>query len=277
MRMTRAIACLPLALALLAPAAQAQSDEAGATAHRLMIRSGVSVQLRGFAAQIENEIKQNPARLDGQLIAALAAAAKEAFRAELLQQDMTQRIARKLTVADMKAALAWLETPVGRRVTLAEELASAASDGKSLGAYLERLETAPLPEKRKELVAELMASTHAVRAVAAIQEAIALGVALGMDSMQPREKRAGETALRQRLRQAMPPEKVQAALAQQLPLVYAYTYRELTDADLSAYLAFLKSSPGKRYQDGMLGAFVEGLGRASMQVGELAAQRKTAL
>ena len=280
MQISRNAACLLSALTVwLVPVAQAQSDEAGATAHRLMIRSGLSVQLRGFAAQIENEIKQNPAKLDGQMIAALAAAAKEAFRAELLQEDMTRRIAKKLTVADMKTALAWLETAIGRRITLAEELASAALDARSLGAYLERVKATPLPEKRKGLVAELVSVTQAVRSAAATQEAMALGVALGMDSMQPREKRVGEAALRARLRQAMPPDQVQAALAQQLPVIYAYTYRDVTDADLSAYVAFLKSVGGRRYHDGMTGAFIEGLGRASVQVGELAAQRqhKTAL
>lgn len=280
MQICRNAACLLSALTVwLVPAAQAQSDEAGATAHRLMVRSGLSVQLRGYAAQIENEIKQNPAKLDGQLIAALGAAAREAFRAELLQEDMTRRIAKKLTVADMKTALAWLETPLGRRITLAEELASAALDERSLRAYLEHLKATPLPEKRKGLIAELVSVTHAVRAAAATQEAMALGVALGMDSMQPRERRVGEAELRARLRQALPPDQVQAALAQQLPLVYAYTYRDLPDADLSAYAAFLKSVGGKRYHDGMTGAFIEGLGRASLQVGELAAQRhrKTAL
>ncbi|HEU4922927.1 MAG TPA: hypothetical protein VFT23_07620 [Burkholderiales bacterium] len=44
-------------------------------------------------------------------------------------------------------------------------------------------------------------------------------------------------------------------------------------------MAFLKSAAGKRYQGGMNAAFMEGLSRASMQMGELAAarQRQTAL
>ena len=37
------------------------------------------------------------------------------------------------------------------------------------------------------------------------------------------------------------------------------------------------SAEGKRYQDGMTGAFIEGLARASVKVGELTAQRKQAI
>jgi hypothetical protein len=41
----------------------------------------------------------------------------------------------------------------------------------------------------------------------------------------------------------------------------------------------MSASAGKRYQDGMNAAFMEGLSRASMQMGELAGarQRQTAL
>jgi hypothetical protein len=262
-----------LAMAL-APMAYAQPEEAAVTAHRLMIRSGLSVQLRGFTAHIQREIKQNPAGLDEKMVAALSDAAKEAFRADLLQEDMTARVAKKITVGDMKAALTWLDTDAGQRVTLAEELSSAAFDQKRFLEYTEDLNAKPLLNKRKKLMSELVSATNAVRAVAATQEAIALGIAIGMDSLQPKERRVGEAALRGRVREMMQPEKLQAALAQQLPVLFAYEYREVSDDDLAGYVGFLKTAAGKRYQDGMTGAFIEGLGRAAVQVGELAGQRQ---
>jgi hypothetical protein len=103
---------------------------------------------------------------------------------------------------------------------------------------------------------------------------MALGVALGMDSLQPQERRIGEARLRARIRQAMPAEKIQAGFAQQLPLAYAYTYRDVSDADLAGYVGFLKGAAGKRYQNGMNAAFMEGLARASVQLGELAGTRQ---
>lgn len=267
--------CVISSLAVfLASPANAQSDEAAATAHRLVIRSGLSVQLRSFTGQIDSEIRQNPARLDQKFVNILADAAKEAFRAESLQEDITGRVGKKLTVADMKTALTWLESDAGRRVTQAEELSSTSFDVKSLQAYAERLKAKPLSAKRQQLIAELLSVTNAVKAVAGAQEAMALGVALGMDSLQPPERRAGEAALRGRIREMMPPEKIQAVLAEQLPVMSAYTYRDISDADLAGYVAFLKSAGGKRYQDATTAALIEALGRASVRVGELAAQRQ---
>jgi hypothetical protein len=269
-----AVGLFSIVCTLLAPPAQAQPNEAAATAHRLMIRSGLSVQLRGFTDQVVGEFTRNDAKLDATLVTALVDAAKDAFRPERLQEDMTARIAKKLTAGDMKAALTWLETDVGQRVTRAEERASTSFDEKSLRAYAEGLKTAPLPAKRQKLISEVISATHAVRAAAAMQEMMAIGVALGMDSLQPSERRQGEARLRARIREVMPPEKVQAALAQQLPISYAWTYRAVSDLGRAVYADFLKSVAGKRYQDGMNAAFMEGLGRASLQVGELVGQRK---
>ncbi len=268
-----------IVVSLLAPLAHAQVEDAAATAHRLMIRSGMSVQLRGFTDQVVAEIRQNSTKLDERMVAALIDAAKQAFRADLLQEDLAARVAKKLTVGDMKAALAWLETDPGERVTKAEELASTSLDVPRLREYADRLKTNPITAKRQNMIAEVISATNAVRAAAVTAETIAFGVAVGMDSLQPRERRVGEAALRARLRDVMPPEKLRAGFAEQLPIIFAYMYRDISDTDIAGYLGFLKGIPGKRYQDAMNAAFTEGLGRASVQVGELAgqAQQKTAL
>lgn len=258
---------------LIAAGAHAQADDSAATAHRLMIRSGLSVQLRGFTDQLGDSIRQNAGNLDASVVANLVDAANQAFRPDALQLDITARVAKKLTVGDMKAALTWLETDAGGRVTRAEE-ASVSLDMERMSAYAEGLKTKPLPAKREKLISELMSVTGAARNAAAVAETMALGVALGMDSLQPRERRVGEATLRARVREAMPPEKMQALFGQQLPVTFAYIFRDTSDADLAAYAGFLKGVAGKRYQEAINAALLEGLARASVQVGEIAGQRQ---
>lgn len=264
---------------LLAPGLHAQTGESNATAGRLMVRSGLAVQLRGVTDQIVADIRQNLANIDQGSVERLVESARHAFRPEALQQDIAARLARKLTVGDMNVALAWLDTYAGARITHAEEVASGSMDITRLAQYAHRLQTKPLPEGRQKLIADLISATGAVRLAAAVAETMALGIALGMDSLQPQERRVGEARLRAHIRKAMPADKVQAVYAQQLPVSYAYTYREISDADLAAYVGFLKGATGKRYQEGMNAAFMEGLAQASTQMGEFAAtrQRRTAL
>jgi hypothetical protein len=264
---------------LLAPQVHAQPHEQTATAQRLMVRSGLAVQLRGFTDQIVNDIRHNAVTIDQSTVDRLVASARQAFRPGALQQDITARVARKLTVGDMKAALAWLETDAGARITRAEEIASVSHDATGLAKFAEGLQGKPLPAQRQKLISDLMSATGAVRTAATAAETMAFGIAYGVDSLQPRERRIGEARIRAHIRQAMPADKMQALFAQQLPLSYAYAYREIPDAELAGYLAFLKGSAGKRYQDAMNAAFMEGLAQASLQMGEFAGarQRQTAL
>lgn len=276
---TSAVHLFSATLLLAAPGLHAQTDESSAIAQRLVIRSGLAVQLRGIHDQIVNDIRHSAGKFDQRTVERLGDSARQAFRPEVLQQDMTARVAKKLTVGDMKAALVWLETDAGARITRAEEVASASLDATTLAQFAEGLQRRPLPAQRQKLISDLMSATGAVRTAADAAETLAFGVAYGMDSLQPRERRIGEARIRAHIRQAMPADEMQALFAKQLPVTYAYTYREIPDGDLTGYLAFLKSAAGKRYQDGMNAAFMEGLSRASMQMGELAGarQRQTAL
>lgn len=260
------------ALVLVAPGLHGQTDES--TAQRLMVRSGLAAQLRGFNEQIVNDIRQNSGGVDRSTVEWLVGSARQAFRPEVLQHDMTTRVARKLAVGDMKAALAWLETDAGARITRAEELASVSLDVKRLQEYAQRLQSYPLSPQRQRLISDLISTTDAVRTAAGAAETMALGVALGMDSLQPQERRVGEAGIRARLRQAMPPDELQALFARQLPLSYAYAYRGIDDADLAGYLGFLQGHSGRRYQHAMNAALMEGLARASVQLGELAGARQ---
>jgi len=105
-----------------------------------------------------------------------------------------------------------------------------------------------------------------------MQEDIAMGVATGMDSMQPKERRVGEAGLRPQCEKRCRPSKSSSACPTDARDVRLHV-SEYLDADLVGYVAFLNSVAGKRYQDAMNGTLIEGLGRASVQLGELAGQR----
>lgn len=271
MKPRNTLAGLACALTMaLGAGAYAQSAEALADAQRVMTRSGMAVALRGFTAQVENGLRHTTAGLEAELLPPLRRAVLEAFRPDRLREDITTLVAQKLIREDMQAAVRWLETEAGRRVTLAEELGSAVQDEARFAAYVEALKNRPLSAERSGLIEEVISAAGAVGTAAATQQAIALGIARGLDALRPEEKRLGEAAIRGRLRQAMPPERLRSGLARQLSMLFAYVYRDVSDDDLRAYARFLNSSAGKRYQYGMNAAFMEGLERASQRVGELA-------
>ena len=159
----------------------------------------------------------------------------------MLQQDITARVAKKLTVGDMKVALAWLDTDVGARITRAEEAASGSMDATRLAELLTAYNEAASGRAPEAHLRSDRGHRRGARR-GPVAETMALGIALGMDSLQPQERRVGQQGCGPIL--AMPADKLQAVFAQQLPISYAYTYREISDADLAAYVGF----PGRNRQ-----------------------------
>jgi hypothetical protein len=255
------------ALFAVAPAAGANSGESLEVAKRLLQNSGLAVQVKSFPRQVDQDLAQAQGRLPDELLAALRSAARESFSPAAMHEDLVRGIAARLTVSEMRKALVWLDTDVGRRMTRAEELAAEQLTPEALQAYADGLKRRPLSPRRSELIASLSAATKAVESGATLMEGVALGIAVGMDNLQPAENRLGIAALSEQLRQSMPPDKLREALAAMTPTMYAYVYRDVSDADLEAYLAYNRSNTGVRYNDAMMGALTEALSKAALRVG----------
>lgn len=263
-------------IAVSVPPAQAlaQSKEQLAAAHRLVVRSGISVQLRGMAKQMSEQIRgQAGAQLPPDMLRAFTEAALEGFRADALQEDIEKTLAGSMKIDDMQATIAWLEADLGKRIALAEELAAHTMDEENLRAYAQRLKGQPLSRKRAQLLSQVMEAGMSMDSSVRMVENMALGVALGMDSMQPVQKRVGQERLKEQLRAVLPAEQIRASLQQSLPPIMAYTYREISDPDLTAYRDFMRSPLGKRYHKAVGDAFEGAMVRASVRTGQLLEQQ----
>jgi hypothetical protein len=266
---------LAAALALLlgaAPALHAQSGAALDLARTLVARSGLAEQLKSYPKQVDEEIAQARGKLPGEVLVALREAAKLSYDAADLQRDIEHTLAADMPAADMREAIAWLETAAGRRITRAEEESSASMTPGNLQAYAESLRRAPPSARRAGQLAGLIEATNAVAQSVHLMESIALGIAVGMDAVQPEQNRVGLAALRERLEAAMPREQMREAMGAGLPLMYGYLYRKVSDADLAAYLEFNRSPVGTRYNDAVMKAFTDALTRASIGMGPLIQQ-----
>jgi hypothetical protein len=270
MRFVTTLVWLPvLCAALAAPPVLAQSRQATEAANRLVQRSGLSAQLRAFANQVAAQFTQHRGKAPEPLIIELTNAAKEAFRPEVLQQDITAGIARKMTVEEMRSVIAWLESAAGGRVTRAEEEASATMDEATLRKFIESMKDGKHSAARAGMIAEIIAASYAEDSTVRGLEVVALSTALGMDSMQPAPNRLGPERLQAKLKEMMPPEQMKQQIRQALPMMYAYTHRDTSDADLGAYSAFLSGPVGRRYSQQASEALMEALTRASLRLGQL--------
>ena len=237
-------------------------------AERLYERAAIAAQLAPIPAQFAQGLEPYRGKMPDEVIAALVKGGEKSFAEEALRGGIVADIARKMKPDDIVKTLDWLDSLVGRRVTLAEAGAAADIGTDAMRAWLGSEQGKARRPERDKALAELIRTTRAVEIGAGFIEAVSLGIAVGMDATQPVEKRIGIAGLRARLRQAMPPERLRADVAAMLPPIYAYVYREVSDADLAAYVKFSASPLGSRYSEAVAGALVRALARASVSIGE---------
>ena len=259
--------------ALLAGAAQAQ--DAAKLAQRLVERSGLAVQLQSLPKNFGEQMAALRGKMPDELLLALTEAGREAYRPQAMAQEIANTLAETLKPEEMQRVLAWLEEGVGRRVTLAEERASGSMTEQSLQRYAEQTQAKPPSAQRQKLIQDIIEVTNGLEFGARLLEGMALGVAIGMDSTQPVQNRAGVAMLRKQLEAAMPKEQVKAQLRAAMPAMMGYTYREVSDADLTAYVVFLRSPDGKRANDAITEAFTQAMVSASVRMGQFVDQRST--
>ena len=255
---------------LLAGAAQAQ--EAAKLAQRLVERSGVAVQLQSLPKNFE----EHTAALRGvpsELVLALTEAGREAYRPQRMAQEIADTLAATLKPEEMERVLAWLEADLGRRVTLAEERASA-SHGRGKPRALCRGDQGQAAG-RAAPAADPGHDRGDGQPGAGREADRRHGARRGDRHRQhpAAQNRAGAAALRKQIEAAMPKERVKAQLREAMPVMTGYTYREVSDADLAAYVAFLRSADGKRANDAITDAFSQAMVSASLRLGQLVDQR----
>jgi hypothetical protein len=252
--------------ALAAPPSRAQTPLE--LAERLYERAAIAAQLAPIPGQFAEGLEEYRGKLPDEAIAALVEAGKKSFAEEALRGEIVADVARRMTAEDIRKTLDWLDGLAGRRVTLAEANAAASVGSEAMRAWLEGQKGKPPRPKRDGMIGALIRTTRAVEIGAGFIEAVSLGIAVGMDATQPVEKRIGVAGLRLRMRAAVPPERLRSDVAAMLPPIYAYVYREVSDADLAAYARFSGSPLGLRYGEAVSGALVGALTRASVRVGE---------
>lgn len=270
-----------LALMLvLAPGGAARAQPADTTARisRLIEASGIAHSTRQILPNMLSGISAQQ-ELPVPLRNAIVEAATQAFQPGPMIETIHTRLSAGIGGKDLDDTLAWIDSPLGRRITAAENEAAEPAALGGLDAYVKELEQRPPPKSRVGLIAELNRLTGAVEMTATIIEGIALATVLGINASLPAEKRAPLEVLRKQLAAAMPNTREQSA--QMVTLYALYSYRTLPDEELSAYVNFVKTPGGTAYANAVLVAFkdsmLEALGRFMQALPKAIEKHKGAL
>jgi len=258
---------LAVLLVFLAGVAFAGTKPGGEPLDALIQRSGLDAQLTHFEASMQRGITEAHAtqrQLASEDVNRLRKAVASAYSASSLRPVLRAELAKTLTRAEISAALAWLDSPTGRKLTALEEKASTPEAQR-------RLETAsrgsapPVAAARARILHDLITATHAAEVGASLLIETAAGVTEGAALFTPGDPRAAVAAARRELESRR--GEVVAAMREPSFIAFALVYAEATDAELAALLRFATSPAGTRYHTVSARAFASTLAQAAKRLG----------
>jgi len=244
------------------------------TAAKIYQDAGMREQVRGSLGTMPAHIRQmfsadTAAHLTDQQLDAVTAAAKRGFRIDVFEAPALHALAENLDASTVKKSEAFLLSDLGRRMVAADVATSALEEAemdKIMNGDL-AAKTTPQRDALFDKLEHASRSTEStVQIFLSMGQAVAIGTAVGsgreLAAVADSARKAGE-ASRPELEQNM-----------RVPLrrYLAYSYRDMSDADLKHLLAFLESPAGKHYVSAYiasLGAGFDAMGRrCGEQLGE---------
>lgn len=216
-----------------------------ATVDDLLELSGARAQLAGFAARLAAELRPRPGQMSAPDQRAAERILDRELRPEALYALVRSEFRRHLDRARLEAVVAWLETPLGRAITALEVAASEPAAAAALAEYARRLEAAPAPAARAELLERLDWVSGGGEGSVEIVAAIARSVAKAVAAVAPPERRLRPGQIERQVVEVK--ARVSAAVARQVLVSRLYTYRSLDDRQLEEYVRFQASEDGRWY------------------------------
>lgn len=204
---------------------------------------------------------------DERAATAMRSAFATAYGADRLRPAVARVLADTLSEEDARAALAWLTTDLGRRITSLEEAAAERAPPERTDEI-----AAALPPARRALFVRLSSALHAGEVAATVLINMTWGLARGAEIASPGSARQADD-----IRAALEGSRARivAQVERQMVGVNAVTYASLTDEEIERYIAFAESPAGGRYHAATSIALERALSDASIEAGRILASSRS--
>jgi hypothetical protein len=252
-------------------AVQAVDIETAATVYQ---EAAMREQVRASLGSMPEHIRQlfsadAAAHLSDAQLQAVTAAAKRGFRIDVFEVPALSALAANLDADTVKKSEEFLSSDLGRRM-VAADVATAVLPEDEISKIMNGEQRVPSTPQRDALLDKLEHASRSTESTVQIflsmGQAVAVGTAVGSGgdraAVADKARKSGDASR----------TDMEASMRDPLRRYLAYSYRDMSDADLKHLLKFLESQPGKSYVSAYiasLGAGFDAMGRrCGEQLGE---------
>ena len=257
-----------LAFILLAAPAGVAADDLDGPARELLQRSGIANQLDPYPAMVRMGLEEARARspMPDETFRALVDATDRGFNPAKMKEIVVAQFKAGLTRAEMEGALRWLNSPLGRRITKAEEESSTTEGYRRMQDWGASISKHPPSEARARQVRRIDKAGGITDFSLRSQKNSQLALVAALTATQPAE---AQRAAFDRVKAAFEAnaKALRQRAEQDVMLGLLYSYRDIPDDELDAYAAFMESPVGRKYMEASCDGFDEAVVRATHNFG----------
>ena len=261
-----------------APATAKSAAKPSAAAHRAKVEEalglyGVKDQLAQFPALLEAQMAREKGQFDPELHGQLTGILVDSYQGEVLYAHVLRYFETHAEPARLEEALAWLHSPLSKKMTQFEVESSTPEGHRELRQFAAGLASNLPSDARVGVVMRLDEATQAsdwsVNMVASVTRAMIEGT----QPLLPPEKKISEEDLDKQM------EYMKAALKPTIKstvlVSFLYTYRAASDEELEQYAGYWESESGQWLNQITSEAWLEALSAAGREAGERIAEIKS--
>jgi hypothetical protein len=265
------ILCLVLGWAL--PAESQEGDDK--LLQELFLKSGINQLTEQlpviFQGGVDQGFAQDPnlKRLSGDVLQEIRDAAASAYASQKMRNIMLKFMAGRLSDAEVKSAIQWLDSPVGIKSTDLEKKSLAPGWLQEMARFAEEIQKRPPPAARLKLIGELDRATQATAASVEMFINTNLAIATAVILSLPQEIRRPLSEIKKELEANR--AAIEKTIQEQTRVGMLCTYHTLSDGEIQEYIDFANSPAGSKFNTVSTAAFQQAMVEGGVDFGRAVA------
>jgi hypothetical protein len=224
----------------------------------LLDRSGLRAQLENLSAGIRAQFLRAHRNQSGEAQITINRIVAERFAAEGLYRKIRLEFQKDLQPGRLERALAWYDSPLGKRITGQELAALVVASGAEAIADLQQNRPS---SRRLELIERLDGAGGASETTVDVTVAIVRSLTVAFQPGLPAVAGLSRAELERQIFQAR--NRTLQTMRRLCMVSMLLAYRGLSDDDLEQYVRFVESDAGQWYTSVMNGALLAAVGAAA--------------
>lgn len=221
------------------------------SANELYVKSGLEKQMQDIGPALLAGYKNNYSKSkhhtahDEKIYSNIAQVIESSFAIQAMRETVVTGLMKDMARRDMKLILAWLDSPVGKKITELEERAGSKEGMEATREYIGNIKKTSVSVERIHLIKDLSSSMNITETTVDIT--LSTQFALSMTMRKAKKKLSRDDIRRLYEDFKKNGSRIEAMAEHQVHGSLLSTYRTLTDEELLEYVAFAKSESGRKY------------------------------